>query len=509
MAQTTHVRGESADAQLAELGYEARFERKMGPWENFALGFTYLSPVVGVYSTLALALVAGGPPSVWSIVIAGVGQLLVALVFSEVVAQFPIAGGIYPWARRLIGRRYAWMTGWVYGWALMATVAAITTGAAPFFAALFEFELNRTTATLIALGVMTLALIVNLLGTKALGRVAMFGFVAELIGALFVGLWLLLFERNQDFGVLFDTLGTEGDGSYLGAFLTASILGLYLFYGFEACGDVAEEVPDPGRTIPKAMRRTVWIGGIPSLLVAVALVLAQPDLGAVLSGEIADPIGETFAAVFGTVGSKVITVVILISFLSATLSLQAAASRLLYSYARDRMVVGSQVLARFSERRHVPPNAMIAATVLPAAIVVIAQLVSEEALLKVISFAAAGIYLAFQAVVLGALIARARGWRPSGKFTLGGWGMAVNVAALVYGVAAAINLVWPRGEGLPWTDRYIVLLGCAVVVATGVLYMVLGRPYRHSDAPEADAVRSGRDREPALAGGSGSVRRTR
>jgi hypothetical protein len=31
-------------AQLAELGYESRFERRMGLWENFALGFTYLSP---------------------------------------------------------------------------------------------------------------------------------------------------------------------------------------------------------------------------------------------------------------------------------------------------------------------------------------------------------------------------------------------------------------------------------------------------------------------------------
>jgi amino acid transporter len=509
MAQTTHVRGDSADAQLAELGYKPRFERKMGAWENFALGFTYLSPVVGVYSTLAIALVAGGPPSVWSIVIAGVGQLLVALVFSEVVAQYPIAGGIYPWARRLIGRRYAWMTGWVYGWALMATVAAITTGAAPFFASLFEFELSRTTATLIALAVMTLALIVNLLGTKALGRVAMFGFVAELIGALFVGGWLLLFERNQDFGVLFDSLGAEGDGTYLGAFLAASILGLYLFYGFEACGDVAEEVPDPGRTIPKSMRRTVWIGGLPSMLVAVALVLAQPDLGAVISGEVADPIGDTFAAVFGTVGSKIITVVVLISFLSATLSLQAAASRLLYSYARDRMVVASGFLAHFSERRHVPPNAMITATVLPALIVIIAQLVSEEALLKVISFASGGIYIAFQAVVLAALIARSRGWRPSGRYTLGRWGMAVNVAALIYGVAAAINLVWPRGEGLPWTDRYIVLLGCAVVIGTGLLYMLSARPYRHSDAPEADAVASGRrDADLAPAGAEGGSRTT-
>ena len=60
---------------------------------------------------------------IWSVVIAGVGQLLVALVFAEVVAQFPVAGGVYPWARRLIGRRWAWITGWIYGWALIATVA--------------------------------------------------------------------------------------------------------------------------------------------------------------------------------------------------------------------------------------------------------------------------------------------------------------------------------------------------------------------------------------------------
>ena len=79
-ARPEHVSTDDA-AQLAELGYESRFERRMGLWENFALGFTYLSPVVGVYSTFAIAFMAGGPPMIWSIVIAGLGQLLVALVF--------------------------------------------------------------------------------------------------------------------------------------------------------------------------------------------------------------------------------------------------------------------------------------------------------------------------------------------------------------------------------------------------------------------------------------------
>ncbi len=476
-------------AQLAELGYESRFERRMGLWENFALGFTYLSPVVGVYSTFAIAFMAGGPPMIWSIVIAGLGQLLVALVFAEIVAQFPVAGGVYPWARRLIGRRWAWITGWIYGWALIATVASVSVGAVPFIGSLFGFTPTRTTTVILAAALMTLALVVNLSGTRTLGRVAMAGFVAELIGALFVGVWLLAFERHHDFGVLFDSLGTGGDGNYLGAFLASALLGLYLFYGFEACGDVAEEVPDPGHTIPKAMRRTIYVGGGAGLLITAALILAQPDFNAILSGEQADPVGAVLSDVFGNVGSKIITVIVLISFVSCVLSLQAAASRLIYSYARDHMIFASETLSRFSPTRHVPPVALTIAAVVPAAIVAIAEIISDSALLKVISFAAAGIYIAFQLVVLAALIARSRGWVPRGKFTLGRWSYPVNIAALVYGVCGALNLAWPRQvEGASWTDEWIVVIGCAIIAGTGLLYMLLGRPYERGTSPAGDAV---------------------
>jgi len=88
------------DAQLAALGYRGEFDRGMGLWANMALGFTYLSPLVGVYSLWAFSLSIGGPPAIWWIVIVGIGQLLVALVFGEVVSQYPLAGGIYPWTRR-------------------------------------------------------------------------------------------------------------------------------------------------------------------------------------------------------------------------------------------------------------------------------------------------------------------------------------------------------------------------------------------------------------------------
>ena len=58
--------------------------------------------------------------------------------------------------------------------------------------------------------------------------------------------------------------------------------------------------------------------------------------------------------------------IVLISFVSCVLSLQAAASRLIYSYARDKMVFASDALSRFSPTRHVPPVALTVAAVLPA-----------------------------------------------------------------------------------------------------------------------------------------------
>jgi amino acid transporter len=248
-------------------------------------------------------------------------------------------------------------------------------------------------------------------------------------------------------------------------------------------------VPDPGTTIPKAMRRTIYVGGAAALLITAALILAQPDFKAIISGDQADPVGAVLADVFGSVGSKIITVIVLISFLSCVLSLQAAASRLLYSYARDHMIFASEPLARFSPTRHVPPVALTVAAVVPAAIVAIAELISESALLRVISFASAGIYVAFQMVVGAALVARNRGWHPSGRFTLGQWGLPVNIAALIYGVAGALNLAWPRGDAA-WYDKWIVVIGCVIVAGVGLLYMLAARPYTRSNAPAGDAVRA-------------------
>lgn len=474
-------------AQLESLGYRSDFRRDMSLWANFSLGFTYLSPVVGIYTLFGFALATAGPAMVWSLLIVGGGQLLVALVFGEVVSQYPLAGGVYPWARRLWGRRWAWLTGWVYMIALLVTIASVAYGSGPYVSMLFGLEASTGTTIACALLVLLVATLINLGGTRALGIAAIIGFSTEILGALAVGGWLLVTERHHGLGILFDGAGTGSGGSYLGAFLAAGLIGIFQYYGFEACGDVAEEVPNPGKRIPKAMRMTIYVGGFAATFVCLSLVLAVPDFGAVISGADTDPVSTVLSTAFGPFGSKVVLLVVLVSFLSCALSLQAAASRLIYSYARDRMLPASRLFSRFSARLHVPPYALVVATVVPA-LVVLASRISEDATERIVSFAVLGIYLGFQMVVLAALRARLKGWTPAGQFTLGRWGLPVNALALVYGVAAIVNMAWPRSPDAPWYDNYLTLLSGCLVVGAGLIVMIAARPYGRSQAPAGDAV---------------------
>ena len=474
MASSSHVAAQEAadEHQLAQLGYRQQLSRSLGLFSNFAVGFTYLSPVVGVYSLFAFGLATGGPAFIWSMPIVIFGQFMVVGVFSEISSQYPLAGGIYQWSKRLVGSRYAFMSGWMYTVALLITVAAVAYAANLFAAPLFGWELSDTSTIIVAVAVIVLGGILNMLGIRRLALLARAGLFVEIAGTLVLGTYLLLFDRHQDIGIIFNTMGAGG-GDYLGAFLVAALFSVWIFYGFEACGDIAEEVHNPSQKVPRAMQLTLAVGGAVSAFLAVALILAVPDIGAVMNGTDASPIDSILLANFGEFGAKVALALILFAFVSCTIAIQGAAIRLVYSFARDGMVVGSRALSTVHPRLHMPPGAVLVSVIVPAAI----TLLPSATVTVIITFAVVGIYIGFQSVVLAALIARTRGWRPSGSFQLGRWAMPVNVIALIYGVSAIIILSVKTGEGMEsFVDRWLVPLSAGIVFLLGLAYLVLVRP---------------------------------
>jgi amino acid transporter len=486
-----------ADArQLASFGYRQQLTRALGLWTNFSLGFTYLSPVVGVYTLFAFGLATAGPAMIWTIPLVVAGQMLVVLTFGEIVSRYPIAGGIYQWCKQLLGDSYAWFAGWFYSWALLVTIAAVAFGSVPYVASLFGFDVTSTNTKLIAIAMIGLAAVINLTGVRNLARIAVFGVLAEVVGTIVLGIVFLTSERHHGLGVIFHTSGA-GAGGYLGAFLAAALFSVWIFYGFEACGDVAEEVVDPSRKIPRAMIYTLTFGGITAFFITLSYILAVPSFGDVIGGTNVNPIIAVIDAAFGTFGSKVALTMVLIAFVSCTLAIQAAAIRLIFSYARDGMILGSKPLSTVSPRFHMPPGAVAVAAVIPAAI----TLMPTATVARIITFAVVGIYISFQLVVFAAVVARWRGWKATGgPFGLGTWGWPVNLTALAYGVAAIVilSIKTPHAAGAAWYDRWLVPISAVVVAAVGLVYLFTARPTANirpdaradgpEEAPETPAV---------------------
>jgi hypothetical protein len=109
--------------------------------------------------------------------------------------------------------------------------------------------------------------------------------------------------------------------------------------------------------------------------------------------------------------------------------------------------------------------------------------------------------------VLAALRQRLMGWRPAGLWNLGPAGFVVNVLALAYGLFAMVLLIKPAPGTETFLDRWIVAIGLVVVAGTGLLYLFLARPDRHSaDIPEGDAREVARELQQIRGGASTEAR---
>lgn len=454
------------DKLIAGFGYKPQFKRVLSLFADFSLGYSYMSPMAGFYALFAYALTTAGPGYFWTIPVILAGQILVAFVFAEAASQYPIAGGVYQWARHLVGPRWGFLTAFMYLLALLATNAGLAYGGAPYLAALFGYDATPVTNGIGAIAMILLAAVFNYAGTRTLAKGVEAGVWAGLIGLAGAGIYLLLFGRLQPVDVLFQNFGA-GTGNYTSALFAASLLGIWIIFGFEACGDLGEEVKEASHKVPRAMMLTMWVGGASTIIIALGMTLAVPDMAAAVSGKDANPADTVLGHAFGPVGAKIGIIVLIIIVVSAAASIMASTSRLLFSLGRDKLLFGHRMLAKIDERRGLPTAAITSATVVTCLIIVIGMF-SSDAITQVISFATAGIYLSFHMVTGGALYARLKGWRPAGDFKLGQWGLLVNVLALAFGVVFTLNLVWPRTPDAPWYLNYVNALSLIAIFILGL-----------------------------------------
>jgi urea carboxylase system permease len=492
--ETTPTSTAGTDSQeLAGFGYKQELDRSLGSFSSFAAGFSYISILTGVTALFGLAYGFAGPGVWWTWPVVIGGQALVALCFMEMAAQYPIAGSVYQWSKQISGALGSWMTGWMYIVGAIVTITAVAIDwqvVLPQITTSFQFFGSATDAgTTITKGgaqnalllggiLIIITTIINMLGVKLMSRINNVGVIAELIGST-VLIILLLFHLHHPPSVIVHSygLGAGHPWGYFGALLVGGIVSAYVMYGFDTAGTLAEETNDPRRNAPPAIIRAVAAAALIGGLVILLAILSSKNLLDKNIGLLGLP--YVIKQAFGNTTGNVFLADAGVAIFVCCLAVQTATIRMLFSMARDNKLPAGSAVARVSGHRKVPIVPALVTGVL-AILVAAINVGNQSAFAAITSIAIIMFYLAYLGVTVPMLRRRLNGTWPTPDhgpyFSLGRWGMTVNVVAVIYQVLVVINLAWPRTaiyNALPpahWYFKWSAVLFIGAVYIIGFAY---------------------------------------
>lgn len=478
------------DARLAKFGYTQRLDRSVGPLASFAIGFATISATTAVFTGFGGGYFTAGAPFVWTLLLAGAVFIVWAAIAADLTAKIPLAGYAYQWASRIHGSNLAWFTGvsaligWICG---MTGVCYILSG---YLGGLFGWNMTQTAQILVAIGVMAVCALINLYGVRFATFVNNIGVSLELVVTVGATIMVAVVafaapDRHQPLSVLFT--GGSSDGTYVLAWLAASLGPFFGLIGVEAGADVAEETKSARFVIPRTMFYALATSIVIELLMYIVYVLAIRDAAAVEANSAA-PIEEIINQQVGPVVTKIVVAVALTNLLACILANILVASRLTYSMARDNMLPFSHVWRHVSHKRRSPTYVVLGLFCL-STVLLLSALVSERAFTFILGISSLAVFVTYVLQTFGAIVGARRGTIPAaepGTFDLGRWRMPVYIVGLLSFTAVVVALVFlPQFAGNGW-----VFLG---IIAVAALWWATGlrARLRRGDAGPNYAVTKG------------------
>ena len=493
----------SGSEGLEALGYKQELKRELGPFASFASGFSFVSILTTVFELFAFGFGLGGPAFFWTWPIVFIGQFCVALCFAELSVRFPVAGAIYQWSRRVSTDPLGWFAGWFMLIGYIVSVSAIAIAmqlALPGVWSGFQIvggDSSPTSVTggenAIVLGTIVILIcgLISAFGIKRLATLTSIGVSTEIFGVCLL-IIILFTHPARGPGVVFETLDVQGKGnSYIYAFMASMLMATYVMYGFDSAAELSEETRDPRRTAPSAITRCMLVSAIGGGLVLLGALMAAPSL---TDGNLANNgIAYVLTSQAGNVLGRIMLAIVAISIFSAALAITASAARVMFSMARDGRLPFSKALSKVSPRTSTPLLPSFAVCAIAIAILLLA-LGSSSVFGDIASVAVVIVYLAYLLVTIPLLIQRLRG-NPDysgaaplpGYFTLGKWGLPINIVAVVFGAALLIDGGWPRAEiyntnNGPWEMTWFAPLFILAATIIGLIAYPLMRKQAQAKA---------------------------
>jgi amino acid transporter len=357
-----------SDEQVLErFGYRQELKRSLGYFSAFALSFSVISVTTGLFANYGSGLQIGGPAFIWTWLIVGAGQFLVALVFAQLARQVPLSGYAYQWTRQLAGERLAWWAGWIMIVQFIAGMSGVCYAMANYLVPYLGLAETNRNVVLTTVAILFTISLINHFGIRLASLVNDFSVVAEILGTVSIGLLLLavaLIRKTHPVSFLFSHPAQPSGLAYLPAFASSALMSAWTIGGFEAAANVAEETHMPQQRVPMAIILSELASVFLGFPVLIGFTLAIPSLA--IASTHSTPLLYIMEHYFPPHVTDAAMLLVFISIFACALANVTTLTRMVWAMARDGQLPASSWLARISVHK-VPANAIWTVALIAAA----------------------------------------------------------------------------------------------------------------------------------------------
>jgi amino acid transporter len=367
----------------------------------------------GIYVLIGETAARAGALAPLAFLLSALVMVPPAFSFSELAGRYPFAAGAAQYVEEGLKSR---ILGLAVGLAVicsgLVTAATISSGAAGYLGTMVPLP----QWLLICIVVLAMGMIAGW-GIRASVLFASAMTICEVGGLLMIILGAIISDPAI-LARLPELVPSVVDRAALGGILQASLLAFFAFIGFEDIANIAEEIKEPRRTIPRAILGTLLASTMLYVLLIVVAVLTVGPFS--MAGQSA-PLSFLFTTVTGLPAGS-ISIIAVMATLNGVIVQIIMISRLAYGLSSRKLA--PQFLSRVNPRTRTPlvattlASLMILGLSLTLHIVVLAEWTSRI------------ILLVFAAVCLSLFVIKIRGdHAPEGAFQNPTWLPAAGFVA--------------------------------------------------------------------------------
>ncbi|MHA2391880.1 MAG: APC family permease [Promethearchaeota archaeon] len=295
----------------------------------------------GIYGLIGSVVGLTGNLSWLAFLLASITGALTGLSYAELSAMFPKSAAEFVYTEEAFKKRIlSFILGWIIIFSGILSAATVSLVFGGYLSDLFGIPsilLNIIFAIILVLALS----IINLIGIRTSTRTNIIFTIIEASGLIIIIIIGFFGTENPNFFAL-------PTGSSFAVIFSAVALVFFAYIGFEDIANIAEEVKEPHKNLPKAIIYSVIITTILYCFTAISVVSIKnyatidPDA----------PLNDVATVILGEWGGYIMSVIALFATANTVLIMMIVTSRMIYGMARDKALPKS--LGKISPRYRTP-----------------------------------------------------------------------------------------------------------------------------------------------------------